>query len=115
MFEFISKNEEESSGKSGDRAPSNQYEVLLKRRIQKWAGKPWIMPEFLKIKKNLFVGGADKISVREDIDLARVNASTNKKVKGVYDLMQTYKVVRIVSNYSDGSNMLGMQLNTNSW
>lgn len=49
------------------------------------------MPDFLKIKRPLFIGGGDKIHVRTDIDARRVNESKNKKVKGVYELMKTFK------------------------
>jgi hypothetical protein len=64
LFEFIFKSEDDIAGKKGDnrnQLPSNEFEVLLKRRLHKWQNKPWILPDFLKIKKPLFIGSGDKI------------------------------------------------------
>jgi hypothetical protein len=59
LFEFLFKNEEDSG--KGKALPSNEFDVLLKRRLLKWQSKPWIMPEFLKVKKPLFTGAGEKI------------------------------------------------------
>ena len=111
LFEFIFKSEDEALAKKGgarSQLPSNQFEELLKRRLQKWQNKPWILPEFLKIKKPLFIGAGDKIQVKADIDAARIQACKSKKAKGVYELMKTIKTQSsLVTAYADGSNMIG--------
>jgi hypothetical protein len=68
LFEFIFKGEDDHGGADKAVQPTNEFETLVKRRLQKWGGKPWIMPDFLKIKRSLFVGGGDKIHVNPDID-----------------------------------------------
>jgi hypothetical protein len=55
LLEFLSKNEEEKG--EGESAPSQQFDVLLKRRLNKWTHKPWVLPEFLVQKKTLVLGG----------------------------------------------------------
>ena len=93
LFEFIFKSEEDLEGKKGGRSqlPSNEFEVLLKRRMLRWTNKPWILPEFLKIKKSLLIGGGDKIQVPSDIDTQRIQNCKSKKAKGVFELMKTMK------------------------
>lgn len=67
LFEFIFKGEEEAeqraggSAAGGKAAPSNEFEVLLKRRLGKWSVKPWMLPAFLKTatRRSAFVGGGD--------------------------------------------------------
>jgi hypothetical protein len=41
--------------------PSNEFDVLLKRRLGKWSHKPWMMPAFLKTatRRSAFVAGGD--------------------------------------------------------
>ncbi len=70
LFEFIFKSEDDSDAKA--QAPSNEFEVLVKRRMQKWQSKPWILPDFLKIKRPLFIGGGDRINVKDNVDYQRI-------------------------------------------
>ena len=49
------------------------------------------MPDFLKGKRPIFIGGGDKIHVNSNIDYLRIQNSKSKKAKGVYDLMKTFK------------------------
>jgi Protein of unknown function (DUF812) len=79
LFEFIFKGEEEQEQLSGAGAgakqqPSNEFEVLLKRRLKQWSNKPWMMPAFLKTatRRSAFVGAGDIIQVHPDTDLARI-------------------------------------------
>jgi len=114
LLEFISKNEEE--GKHDQQAaPSQQFDVLLKRRLQAWTEKPWIMPHFLKQKKQVFLSGGDTIQVREDIDQKRIEECKSKKAKGVYELMKTLKAGRIQESYQNSQGVLGLQLNKTGW
>ena len=75
LFEFIFKGEEEQSQAAGGSAagkqqPSNSFDVLLKRRLNKWSGKPWMLPEFLKTatRRCTFVGNGEVIQVAENLD-----------------------------------------------
>jgi hypothetical protein len=80
LFEFIFKGEEEQEqlgggNNGGNKAqPTNEFEVLLKRRLGKWAHKPWMMPDFLKTatRKSAFVGAGDVIQTHADTDLSRI-------------------------------------------
>ena len=84
LFEIMFKGDEnEDQGQ-----PTNTEEILVQRRLTKFKAKPWVMPEFLKIQKPMFVGGGDKIHVPITIDAKRVAACKYKKVKGVYDMMK---------------------------
>ena len=68
LFEFIFKSEDE-----GERhEASNEWEAQVQRRLAKWRGKPWVLPDFLKIKRPLFLGGGDRINVREGVDYQRI-------------------------------------------
>mmetsp|Transcript_31159 Transcript_31159/g.23160 ORF Transcript_31159/g.23160 Transcript_31159/m.23160 type:complete len:143 (+) Transcript_31159:223-651(+) len=110
LFEFIFKHEEEQDPK--EKAPTNKFDVLLKRRLAKWQAKPWIMPEFLKIKKPLFVASGDLIRVQPDIDAGRMAAAKSKKAKGVYQIMKTVNMSTDFENkYLLQTNMLGEQFN----
>ena len=70
LFEFIFKSEDDGDSKAAQ--PTNEFEVLLKRRLGKWQNKPWILPDFMKIKKPLLIGGGDRINVKEGIDYQRI-------------------------------------------
>jgi len=58
LFEIMYKDDGNDEDKN---QPTNTTEVLWQRRLQKFQRKPWILPEFLKIQKPMFVGGGDKI------------------------------------------------------
>ncbi len=47
LLEIIFKTEE-GEGKKKEVAPSNEYEVIIRRRLQRWKLKPWVLPDFLK-------------------------------------------------------------------
>ncbi len=47
LFEIMFKDEEKEDEKN--KLPANSYELLFKRRLQKFKAKQWVMPEFLKI------------------------------------------------------------------
>jgi hypothetical protein len=47
LLEIIFKTEE-GEGKKKEAAPSNEYEVIIRRRLQRWQKKPWVLPDFLK-------------------------------------------------------------------
>jgi hypothetical protein len=67
LFDFIFKGEDEQDqlggGGSKGGQPSNEFDVLLRRRLAKWAGKPWMLPAFLKTatRKSVFVAGGDRV------------------------------------------------------
>ena len=98
LFEFIFKGEEEqeqlAGGGAGKQQPSNEFEVLLRRRLNKWSHKPWMMPAFLKTatRRSAFVGGGDQIHVVPDIDQTRIGQCKSKKAKGVYELMRGFRI-----------------------
>ena len=62
LFDFIFKGEDDAgAGAGGKQAPSNEFEVMVKRRLGKWAKKPWMMPAFIKTatRRSAFVAGGD--------------------------------------------------------
>lgn len=65
------------------------------------------MPDFLKVKRPLFLGAGDIIQVPQDVDLQRVGQSKSKKAKGVYELMRTFKTGKLAETYSSNTNMIG--------
>lgn len=85
LFEIMFKDEESEADKS---QPTNTYEILWKRRMAKFQKKPWILPEFQKINRPMFIGGGDKIVSSMNLDAARVAACKYKKVKGVFEMMK---------------------------
>lgn len=87
----------------------------MKRRLAKWSTKPWIMPDFLKQKKTVFVGRGNYINVDETIDRQRMEECKSKKAKGVYALMKTLKAGDAQSSYSKGINLLGSSISTTSY
>eukprot|EP00347_Sterkiella_histriomuscorum_P009969 403339184 len=113
LFEFIFKSEDDGDAKAAQ--PSNEFEVLLKRRLAKWQNKPWILPDFLKIKKPLFIGGGDRINVKSNIDYQRVAQSKSKKAKGVYELMLTFKNGEMGEQYSSGQNLISGEISSASF
>lgn len=104
LLEFLSKNEEED-GKN-ESAPSQQFDVLLKRRLLRWTQKPWVLPEFLEAKKQLYIGGGDSIVVRQDLDAERIAQCKSKKAKGVYAMMEAMKGAQYEERYAQGSSLL---------
>ena len=115
LFEFIFKTEDDQDQAKGGNLPSNSFEVLLKRRLTKWQGKPWILPDFLKIKKPLFIGGGDIINVRENIDYQRIAQCKSKKAKGVFELMMTFKTGEVAQSYNQGANLFNQEMNESAW
>lgn len=109
LFEFLFKREEDQEGSKGNQLPSNQFEVILKRRLAKWQNKPWMMPQFLKMKKPLFSNNGDKIVVEKDIDFQRIASCKSKKAKGVYELMTTFKKNDFNKAYSSAVTSLSWQ------
>ena len=66
LFDFIFKGEEEAEqaangGAASKQQPSNEFDVLLKRRLTKWSAKPWMLPEFMKTatRHSAFVAAGD--------------------------------------------------------
>mmetsp|Transcript_14564 Transcript_14564/g.22612 ORF Transcript_14564/g.22612 Transcript_14564/m.22612 type:complete len:132 (+) Transcript_14564:232-627(+) len=84
LFEIMFKDEEDPDKNQ----PTNTFEVLLKRRLHKFHNKPWVIPEFLKIHRPLFLGAGDQILVQSDIDAERIANCKSKKAKGVYEMMK---------------------------
>lgn len=54
----------------------------------KFQAKPWVMPEFLKVSRPMFIGGGDKITASNASDLQRVAQSKSKKAKGIQFMMK---------------------------
>lgn len=48
LIELIFKTEEGDGSKKKETAPSNNFEVIIRRRLQRWKLKPWVLPDFLK-------------------------------------------------------------------
>jgi hypothetical protein len=116
LFEFLFKSEDEQEqANKVNNQPSNEFETLVKRRLQKWQSKPWILPDFLKIKKNVFVGAGDKIKVSQDLDFQRIAQCKSKKAKGVFELMQTFKNGTVGEDYQAGTNILSKVVMESSW
>ncbi|CDW88196.1 UNKNOWN [Stylonychia lemnae] len=113
LFEFIFKAEDDQDNKNNQ--PTNEFEVLLKRRLGKWQNKPWILPDFLKIKRPLFIGGGDRINVKASIDYQRIAQCKSKKAKGVYELMMTFKNGEMGENYQSGQTILSNELSSVSF
>ena len=58
------------AGGGSKQQPTNQFDVLFKRRLTQWSHKPWMMPAFMKTatRRSAFVAGGDVIQVPDDID-----------------------------------------------
>lgn len=80
---FKDDGEEDENNKQ----PTNTYEVIFKRRLTKFRAKPWIVPEFLKMQRPMFVGSGDTIVTARNLDAQRIANCKSKKVKGVYEMM----------------------------
>lgn len=105
LFEFIFK-EDDNSGNQQSAAVSsrNEYKTQVRDRLAKWHKKPWLMPDFLKVKKSLFVGSGHLINVSKDIDFQRVATSKSKKTKGVYTMMsKDLKVAATADSYQQAA------------
>lgn len=105
LLEFLSKSEEEDG--KGETAPSQSFEVNLKRRMLKWSHKPWVVPEFLTQKKRLCIASGDVIAVRKDLDTERIAQCKSKKAKGVHAMMQVLHGNQFSERYQAGANLLG--------
>ena len=67
LFEFLFKGETDDT-KQKVTAPTNEQEILVKRRLQAWRKKPWLLPDFFKDqKRNMLIGG-EVISVSRNLD-----------------------------------------------
>jgi len=84
LFEIMFKEDETEA----QNQPSDTFEVSFKRRLVKFKAKPWVMPEFLKGGRPMFVGGGDKIIASDAGDLKRVAQGKSKKAKGVQFMMK---------------------------
>mmetsp|Transcript_64043 Transcript_64043/g.88577 ORF Transcript_64043/g.88577 Transcript_64043/m.88577 type:complete len:133 (-) Transcript_64043:228-626(-) len=67
LFELIFK-EDDNSSQQTSVSSRNQHKTQVQERLAKWQKKPWLMPDFLKGKKALFVGSGHLINVAKDID-----------------------------------------------
>ena len=114
LFEFIFKAEESDNAQK--QRPTNELEVLLKQRLNKWKKKPWVLSDFLADqKKSIFVSGT-VIHTKPGIDFERVAASKSKKAKTIYTMMsQQLNVVRTAENYRMGGNILGGTINASQF
>lgn len=101
LFEYISKKEEEAQiaagGEEGDlggyRDEKDSFNLSIKRRLDKWTKKPWIMPEFYLETKNTFVRNRRKIRVFEQRDNDLIANTKNKKVLGVHEFLLQVKAM----------------------
>ena len=115
LFEIMFKDDENEDEKN--KQPTNTYEVIFKRRLTKFRAKPWIVPEFLKIQKPMFVGSGDTIVVARGLDAKRVANCKSKKVKGVYDMMNALTAQGGKSHVTayQGGMSLSLQINNSTW
>lgn len=98
LFEYISKKEEQAQiaangGSAGfdDQKDEANFEFLLKRSLETWHNEPWIMPEFQLDAKNSFVRNRRKIRLFDNRDQQNVEATKNKKIKGIHEYLEQVK------------------------
>jgi hypothetical protein len=93
---------------AGAEKPTNEFQVLLKRRLSSWSNRPWTLPDFFKgNKRNLLIGG-EVISVSKQIDAERNAASKSKKIKNVYNVMSnTLEIHKVVEAVQSGQTVMG--------
>ena len=108
LLVYQSKKEEEiqmgEKGEfGGDGEEKDNFEFLLKKRIEKWIKKPWIMPEFYLETKNTFVKNRRKIRVFDHRDTDLISMTKNKKILGVHDYLQSIKVFNERINFKNES------------
>ena len=114
LFEIMFKDDEDAEDK---KQPTNTYELRYKKRMVLFKNKPWVMPEFLKIQKPMFVGSGDIIVTDRNADVKRVANCKSKKAKGVFEMMQALSASggqAHVNAYENGMS-LSMQLNQSTW
>ena len=86
LFELIFKSEE-SDNNASKAVPTNEIEVLVRQRMNKWKKKPWVMPEFFADSKKSMLVSSSVINTKPGIDFDRVAASKSKKCKTIYNMM----------------------------
>lgn len=63
LFELIFKEDDNSGNQQSSVSSRNEHKTLVRERLAKWHKKPWLMPDFLKGNKSLFVGSGNLINV----------------------------------------------------
>lgn len=116
LFDIIFKDEEAEKMAQRKKEPTNQADEVLRRRLQAWKQKAWIMPDFVKgTRRNLLVGG-ELLVIDPKIDLERVAGCKSKKTKQMYQHMVGTLQEQIVSDqYAQGMNLLGLALDSQAW
>jgi len=46
LFEFLFKGDSGTGQQKQQEKPTNEQEVLLKRRLTQWSKRPWLLPDF---------------------------------------------------------------------
>jgi hypothetical protein len=109
LFEFIFRSEESENAQS--KRPTNEIEVLLRQRLNKWKKKPWVLSDFLSDQKKPMLISGTVINTRPGIDFDRVAASKSKKAKTIYTMMSNqFAITRNADAYRLGANILGNTL-----
>ena len=89
LFELISKQEEEKANEGGGAdEEKGLFQFMLKQRMQRWLGRQWVLPHFVKHKRPSFLQSGRVIRLKP-VDFARVKASKSKKLKNVYENMMS--------------------------
>ena len=58
LFDLIFQGEGDKGPQQKTQRPTNEYREIIKRRMQQWKRKPWVLPEFIEgTKRNQLVGG----------------------------------------------------------
>jgi hypothetical protein len=100
LFEYISKKEQEAqlatggdaAGEFGDyRDEKDSFQFMLKRRLEKWVKKPWIMPEFYLETKTTFARNRRRIRVFDQRDKDNIANTKNKKILGIHEFLEQVK------------------------
>ena len=112
LFDSVAKTEE--TGKPEDAAQEANLDFMIKRRIQKWTKKVWLVPEFLLLPKPKLVERGKVIRVLEERDRETVEASKAKKLKQVSEFLEGMKMDEV--RYVRGREAMGEMMNgRNEW
>jgi hypothetical protein len=60
-MEIMFKDQETEEQKLEREKPSDSYEKKVKQRLVTFSKKPWVIPDFLKIQRPMFIGQGDII------------------------------------------------------
>jgi len=113
---MIFREENASQAKKKQERPTNQLEQLVRRRLNKWAKKPWMMPEFADGQAQGMLIGGEVIHVAKDVDFDRVAGSKSKKAKTLYQTMiNSMTITRAADLYKSGVGSLGVFVNQAGW